>query len=198
VIVIRGVLMNLLRPVRLALAKRPWIHWLVVSALAAAVGLGVHTRLAAVDRAREEWGDRRTVWVAAQDVAPGEPLDVVRRTLPLGAVPPRAVDDVEPGIIARQHVTAGEPITAVDLVLGVGPAAAADEGSVVVPVSDPFVSSAPVGVRVAIYAEGLVLAPSARIVAVDGDVVFVAVDEADGPIVAAAAQLRTASIVFTR
>lgn len=190
--------MNILRPVRLALAKRPWLHWAVVSALAAAVGVGVHSRLAAVDEAKQQWGDRRTVWVAARDLVPGDPLDAVARSLPLVAVPAGVVDEVEPGTTARQHVTAGEPITFVDLVVGTGPAAAADDGTVVVPISDPFVSIAPVGADVAVYAEGLVLAAAARVVEVADDVVFVAVDEADGPLVAAAAQLRTASIVFTR
>ena len=72
------------------------------------------------------------------------------------------------------------------------------DGEVVVPVSDPLLTTAPVGVSVSVYAEGLVLAADAHVVEVVGGVIFVAVDKSDGPIVAAAAQLRTASIVFTR
>ena len=93
-------------------------------------------------------------------------------------------------------MTVGEVITAADLAIGPGPAAAADSGQVVVPVSDPLVVAPPIGATVRVYSDGLVLAADARIVDVVDDVVYVAVDERDGPAVAAAAQFRQASIVF--
>jgi hypothetical protein len=53
-----------------------------------------------------------------------------------------------------------------------------------------------VGLDVTIYSDGLVLADEARIVQVDGSVVFVEVEATDAPMVAAAAQTRQASIAF--
>ena len=44
------------------------------------------------------------------------------------------------------------------------------------PVSDPLLTEPPIGVDVAIYSDGLVLADDARIVHVDGPVVFVEVN----------------------
>ncbi|MGA9275322.1 hypothetical protein, partial [Ilumatobacter sp.] len=85
-----------------------------------------------------------------------------------------------------------------DLTEGPGPAAGADPGEVVVPISDPLVAHPDVGLAVAVYSDGLVLASSARIVHVDDDVIFVAVPVDMAPTVAAAAQMRQASVTFIR
>lgn len=190
--------MHILRPVRLFLVRRPWAYWVVVLALGAAVGLGVNARLEAVDDAKRSWGDTSLVWVAAQDAAPGAIIVATRLELPLVAIPSSVVTDLAVDTIARQQVTRGEPITTADTTVGRGPAAGADDGEVVVPLSDPLLGSAPVGVDVSIYAEGIVLAAQARIVQIDDGVIFVAVSASEAPMVAAAAQLRTASVVFTR
>lgn len=197
-ITIGGALMNILRPLRLFFARRPWVYWAFVLVLAAGVAAGVRAQLVAVDDSKRLWADTRTIWVAADETPPGESIEAIHRELPLIAVPHNAVNELDVGTVARQHISAGEPIVIADVTVGRGPAAGARDGQVVVPISDPLLATAPVGVDVSIYADGLVLASDGLVVHVDNDVIFVAVDESDGPIVAAAAQLRSASIVFTR
>lgn len=186
--------------IRLALARRPWIRWLTVVAAAALAGWLILGQLQRVEDARQAWTEQRTVIVAAGDHAPGDLLDVEQRRLPAGAIPEAAVDDVEIGALARQRVSDGEVITVDDVTAGAGPAAAADDGEVVVAVTDPLLlaagSSLSVGLPVAIHSEGIVLAERARIVAIDGEVVFVALAGDEAPSVAAAAQMRLASIAF--
>lgn len=188
--------------VRLALARRPWLRWTVVAAIALAAGWNVHVRLDGVDDARSAWTDQRIVLVASGDHAPGDALVVESRTLPSAAIPPSALDELPAGAIVRQHVARGEVVTHADVASGDGPAAAAESGEVVVAVSDPLLATAmstvSVGLRVAIHSEGIVLAHDARVTAVDGDVVFVALHAEDATAVSAAAQLRIASIAFVR
>lgn len=188
--------------VRLVLARRPWLRWVVVMAIALAVGWNVKTRLDGVDDARSAWTDQRTVLVASLDHEPGDALVVESRILPAAASPRSALTVLPPGATVRQHVAHGEVVTETDVASGNGPAAAAESGEVVVAVSDPILSTAmstvSVGLRVSIHSEGIVLANDARITAVDGDVVFVALDVEDATAVSAAAQLRIASIAFVR
>lgn len=183
---------------RLALARRPWIRWGAIVAIALVVGATVHDRLERVDTARAAWTETRSVRVAAGDHLPGDVLMVDTIELPLAAIPASAAPDLDTGTVARQRIAEGEIVVAADVSNGGGPAATADDGTVVVPVSDPLVISTDVGVAVAIYSDGIVLAATGTVVHVDADVVFVAVDPADAPLVAAAAQSRSASIVFPR
>lgn len=182
--------------VRLFAARRPWLRWVVITALAAWCGFVVHGRLGSIEAARTEWSERITVPVAVNPARPGEPLEWDWRELPAIAVPDDVVHAVPDDPEARRHVGRGEILVDADLVDGPGPAGGADPGEVVVPVSDPLVSRPEVGVAVAVYADGLVLAPSARIVRVDADVVFVAVAADEAPMIAAAAQTRQASLAF--
>lgn len=186
--------------IRLALARRPWIRWLVVGATALGVGVLVLGQLRAVDDARRAWTDQRSVLVAARDHEPGDVLVVETRRLPVAAVPESALDIEQIGAVARQRVGAGEVVTAFDVTTGVGPASIAEGGDVVVAISDPLLADAgaslSVGLPVAVHSDGIVLAADSRIVAVDGPVVFVAVATADAASVSAAAQRRAASIAF--
>ena len=191
------------RRVRLSLVRRPWIRWLVIVAIAVWAGVLVNDRLSAVAEARDRWTDRTTVAIATHPHEPGDVLAVEWRSLPDVAVPPDAITraigreiGIDAASVVRQRVGAGEVVVRSDLAAGSGPAAGADTGDVVVPVSDPLVVAPEVGSAVAVYSEGIVLAASAQIVRVDADVVFVAVDAADAALVAAAAQTRQASIVF--
>ncbi len=187
---------------RLALARRPWIRWLAIAAAAVTAGWLVLGQLQAVEDARRSWTQQRTVFVATHDHAAGDPLVVEERDLPAAAVPASALDESPVGSVARQRIGVGEVVTAVDVVAGPGPAAAADEGDVVVAISDPLLQGAmanvSVGLQVAVHSEGIVLADEARIVAIDGDVVFVALNRGDAAIVSAAAQTRLASLAFPR
>ena len=184
--------------VRRFLARRPWIYWLVVGALAAAVGLGVRAQLVALADARADWADRREVWVADGDHEPGDAAVASLVELPEAAIPPSVIDEMPDPSILRHPVAAGEVLVAGDFVSGRGPAAGADDDTVVVPVADPLVTSAEIGLDVAVYSEGVVLAAEGRIVHTVDDIVYIAVHPADAPLVAAAAQTRTAAIVFTR
>ena len=188
--------------VRLALARRPWIRWLVIGAAAVAAGWLVLGQLQDVEAARRSWADQRTVLIASHDHSPGDPLMVEERRLPDAAVPTSALEESPAGGIARQRILAGEVVTTADVGGGAGPAAAADDNEVVVAISDPLLvgamSNLAVGLRVAVHSEGIVLAERARIVAIDGDVVFVALDPDEASLVSAAAQLRLASLAFLR
>ncbi len=187
---------------RLAMARRPWIRWLVIGVAASSAGWLVFGQLQDVETARRSWTDQRTVFVAAHDLAAGEPLVAEERRLPPAAIPASALTESPTGDLARQRIGAGEVITATDLADGVGPAAVAEDGEVVVAVSDPLLlaatASLSVGLHVAVHSEGVVLAERARIVAIDGEVVFVALDASDAPTVSAAAQARLASLAFLR
>lgn len=188
--------------IRLSIARRPWIRWLVISGIGVLAAWLVFGQLQQVDTARASWSEQREVWVAAIDHSPGDALVAERRTLPLVAISPAAADEIESGTTARQHVRRGEVIVDADLTVASGPAAGADTGQVVVPISDPLLTLASshlsIGVKVAILSEGIELANNAHIAAIDGDVIFVAVRADSAASVAAAAQMRLASIVFPR
>jgi len=184
------------RNVRLVLARRPWIRWLTVGAVAAAAGASVHAQLQSLDAARAQWTDQQRVPVATATLSPGDVLVWEWRSIPVVGVPDAVALSIPDGVVARQHLGTGEIIVDADMSVGDGPAAGATAGHVVVPVSDPLVTGPAVGLDVTIYSDGLVLADEARIVQVDGSVVFVEVEATDAPMVAAAAQTRQASIAF--
>lgn len=186
--------------IRLALARRPWIRWLAICSVALAASWTVHTQMRRVDDARSLWTDQRIVHVAATDIDPGDELRTEERTLPEAAIPRTALATVPGGAVSRQYIASGEVLTEADVVVGAGPAASADPGLVVVAVSDPLLADASsivsIGLRVQVHSDGLVLADRATVTAVEGDVVFVAIEVADAPLVSAAAQDRRASIAF--
>lgn len=193
---------RVLPALRLALARSPWIRWLVIAAAAMTSGWLVLGQLQAVEEARQSWTQPRTVFVAVLDHAAGDVLVVEERSLPQAAVPSSALLEAPDASVARQRIGAGEVVTLADVASGSGPAAVADDDDVVVAISDPLLqgamSNVSVGLRVAVHSEGIVLAESARIVAIDGDVVFVALHRNDASTVSAAAQTRMASLAFLR
>ncbi len=187
---------------RLAAARRPWIRWLVIGVAASTAGWLVFGQLQDVETAHRSWTDQRTVFVAARDLAAGEPLMVEERRLPPAAIPASALTESPSGDLARQRIAVGEVITATDVADGMGPAAVAEDGEVVVAVTDPLLLGAmptlSIGLPVAVHSEGVVLAERARIVAIDGEVLFVSLDPSEAAAVSAAAQARLASLAFLR
>jgi hypothetical protein len=181
---------------RISAAQRPWIRWLLIAGLALAVGATVAAQFERMEQARTSWGETVTVFIARRDLAPGEPLAIEKVELPAVAVPASALSTLPADATARQRIATGEVVVAGDVTEGVGPAGRAARGTVVVAVRDPLVVTAPLGARVAVFADGIVLAASAEVVHLDADVVYVAVAESEGPTVAAAAQQQAASIVF--
>lgn len=181
---------------RLFLARRPWVRWLIVVGIAAVAALAVHAQMEALEAARASWSDPVRVPIALEPSNPGDPLAWEWREVPAAVVPDAVATSTPDDAIARSSIGRGEIVTVGDLTMGSGPAAGADPGEVVVPVRDALVVRPDVGLDVAVYSDGLVLAQAARIVQVDEEVVFVAVAADAAPVVAAAAQTDQASIVF--
>ncbi|HUS43923.1 MAG TPA: hypothetical protein VMY16_14760 [Ilumatobacteraceae bacterium] len=181
---------------RLVLARRPWIYWLVVAALAGVAALTVYGQMASIATARDRWGTTRTVLVASRSHEPGDPIDAEPVALPLAALPEGTLEKIPHGAVVRQRLAIGEVLTDLDLSSRTGPAALAEPGTIVVAVSDPLARSVDAGLAVKVSADGVLLAEAAMVTGVVDDVVFVAVNERDGPIVAAAAQQGIASLLY--
>ena len=188
--------MHVVARARLVLARRPWVYWAVVAALASALAVTVDARLTSLDEARRNWGSTRTVLVAERPLEPGDPLDVSPVALPVAAIPPGALDDVPVGARLHQRVAVGEVLTELDLTVVAGPAARAPTGTVVVALTDPLGRGVSIGLKVQVAADGLVIAESATVVEVIDDVIFVAVDASAAPTVAVAAQQGIASLLY--
>ncbi len=188
--------MHVVARARLAVARRPWLYWAVVSVLVAAIALVVHAQMASLDAARQAWGETRQVLVAAGPLEPGDRISSRTVDLPIALVPVGALDVVATDALARQRLAPGEVLTELDVTDQPGPAALAADGTVVVGLSDPLSRGVAIGLVVRVTADGLVLAETATVVDVDGDVTFVAVDASDGAAVAAAAQQGIASLLY--
>jgi hypothetical protein len=181
---------------RLVLARRPWLYWAVVGTLATGLATGVHDRLAALERARHDWGATRSVLVAERTLGPGDPAEVRAVELPIALVPPDAVSALDEPVRLRQRIGEGEVLTVFDITVAAGPAGRAPAGTVVVALSDPLSGGIGIGLPVQVAADGLVIAESATVVETIGDVVFLAVAPSEGPMVAAAAHQGTASLLY--
>lgn len=167
---------------RIFLARHRWVYWALVITLATTAAALVQQRVAEMDRARARWTSTRPVWVAAVDLDADDDLDVRRTILPEVAVPPSAVTEIPRGAVLRHGVAAGEIIVAGDLVDA--PVQRADTTAVVARLPRPMGPDLDVGGAVRVVADGIVVAARGRVVDVSEDVVLIAVDEVDGPIVA--------------
>jgi len=188
--------MHIVVRARRVLAVHPWIHWAVCIALATAAAVATHGYVARLDAERRSWGTTRQVWVAAADVAAGQPVRAIAADVPVALVPPGAVDEPPGDSLARQRVTDGEIVVGADLTAAPGPAALAAPDTVVVGLVDPLARNAAVGLHVQIAAEGVVLTESAEVVGLSDDVILIAVATRDGPVVASAAHDGLASVLF--
>jgi Flp pilus assembly protein CpaB len=163
--------------VRLFVARRPLLHWILIGLAAALTAAFVHSRTAAAEQARAQWGAQRTVVVATRDLPAGHrvgPGDVRHQRWPVALVPRDARASVDEGAVIANSITAGQPVLGRDLGRGdVGPVAAtlaAGRRAVTIPVGDlspPVV----VGDRVDLVAAGG--GPGAAVVARGAPVVQV-------------------------
>lgn len=112
--------MSLFPRLRLALAMRPWLYWLLVCVCAAAVWLGVASAQQRVAAARAEWGATRRVWVIDHDVAAGEQLRATPVDYPQAVLPASAAVSLPDNALASRPISAGEVLVAAD-VAGDGP-----------------------------------------------------------------------------
>lgn len=176
--------------IRSFLARHRAVHWVIVGSIALATAAILATQSAALERQRRSWGEARTVWVAATDLAPGDPVVTRAVSAPRALVAPSAVVDDPMGLIARRSRGAGEMLVLADV-------GAADD---LVPVGWRLVavaaddSTLPVtpGARVDVMASGTVLARDGLVIATGPASVTVAVPAAAAPAVAAAALERLA------
>lgn len=88
-------------------------YWLLVSALAVAVGALVAHAQHRAHAASTAWGTSRTVLVATHPIRAGQPISAAVRAQrwPQALVPSGSVADVRPGDVAAADLTTGSPIT---------------------------------------------------------------------------------------
>jgi hypothetical protein len=188
--------MHVAASARLVLARRPWIYWAVVVALAGLGAAAVHGEMASIAAERGRWGATRVVMVARHQLEPGDQIAADLVALPVAVIPERALEQAPTDARVRQRVAAGEVLTDLDVTGRDGPAAIAERGTVVVALSDPLAREVVAGLRVQVAADGLVIAGRATVTGVVDDVVFVAVATGEAPAVAAAAQRGIASLLY--
>lgn len=188
--------MHVAAQARQFLARHPWVYWTAVLSLAAVVALALYRQSSQLEQARDQWQATRTVLVADINLAPGDPIDASKRTLPLAAIPESALAEIPARSRLRQRVASGEVLVATDITQIPGPAARAAPGTIVVALTDPLSREVTVGLQVQIVAEGIVLAAEAIVVETIDDVIFIAVAEHEAPNVAAAAQAGLAALIY--
>lgn len=108
--------MWLLPRLRLALARRPWLYWLVVAVCGAILWLQWSRVHDAAEGARRSWGATRAVAVSVDSGHPGEPLHIELRDYPDAVVPRDALTQVPAGALAARPVSAGAMLVPQDLV----------------------------------------------------------------------------------
>jgi hypothetical protein len=180
--------LNPLARARHVLARRPWLYWVAVVALAAGAALAAGHAAASVDDARRQWGATRDVVVATADLAPGDPLAgrVELSSRPGPMIPSGAVTTVEPTARARQHVSTGEILVRPDIAAAGSPQDLIPAGWTAVAVAEAVPSGAHVGDAVSAASGGAVLAEHGVVVGRSAEVVLVAVPTAEAAQVAAA------------
>lgn len=184
--------MHLLARVRLELARRPWIYWLTIAVLGAIVTLGVSRAMGRVDAARRAWGEPATVWIAATDIEPGEPIVAKRSVVPRAVVPSRATTEDPDRSVARQRIAGGAIVTAFD-VAAAGPAGLVPDGWVAIAVA--ATGDFGVGDRVTVFAADVSLGDGVVVARTDTDV-MVAVPVAAAGDLAASVLAGTAVIAL--
>jgi hypothetical protein len=173
------------------LLRRPAVSWGAAGALALVAGTIVADTTADAARLRDGYGTAREVLVTDTEVAAGDLLapTVVRRSLPLAAIPDDALDAIDATATAIAPISAGAVLTRQDIAGagGLGP----DEAAVAVPAGPAVPSTEPgTAVWVVIAADpfaavdaGLV---AGRVLATTDETVTVVVAVADLATVSAA------------
>jgi len=182
---------------RTLLARRPWIWWLGVALIAAALAASVAASVGRLDAARRTWGETASVVVAARDIAAGEPLVGESVELPLALIPATSMTVVPPGSVAVQRLARGEVVVEADITRSSGPAAFLPDGWVAIAVEVPTTSYFGVGDPAVVLGDGATLAPRAIIAGVDDGRVVVGVPAEVAPAVAAALVEHTAVVALS-
>jgi hypothetical protein len=186
--------------VRRLLARRPWIYWLTVAAVAAGCAIATASVLDGVDDERARWGDSATVLVAERDVAAGEPLAglLTERRYPIAMIPPGAVTSLDAEAAARHRLGVGEILVDVDVAATTAPRSLIPRGWLAVAIAEGVASGAVVGDHVVVASEGIRLAHDALVVGHGDGVTIVAVPDDEAPAVAAASSSPAAVALLLR
>lgn len=179
--------MNLAAQVRWQIARRPWLYWTAVAAVAL-VGAGVaRDAERRAERERERWGRTVEVVVATTPLRAGAPLrDLAVRAHPIAVVPDGAVRRLPETGVVRRDVRAGQVLTEDDLA-GDGPLALVPDGHVAVAVTERVPSGVRPGQRVSVTHDGLSLTDEGLAVGRHDVSVLIAVPDRVAAAVAAAA-----------
>jgi hypothetical protein len=125
------------------LLRRPIVSWGIAGALALVAGTVVADTTTEAARLRDGYGASREVLITDVQVASGELLApaLVRRSLPVAAIPDDALDTIEPSATATAPISAGAVLTRQDVAGagGLGP----DEAAVAVPIGPAVPSTEP-------------------------------------------------------
>ncbi len=158
------------------IALHPSVWWIMVALVAAMMSWSIHQRLAAVDLARDRWGDQIEVVVADRAFEPGDPITVHTMTVPAALVPDQAISDPSDAdhSIARGPIDEGTIITW-SLITPAGPLALVPPEWRVVAVVESPSSGATTGERVDLVHEGVLLAADAIVIGDHEDATLVAV-----------------------
>ena len=203
---------------RVFMARRPWLHWILVALLAAGIGAIVAAELADVRRQRDSWGKTIDVIVAERDVSPGEPMvgAFVVRTVPVGLAPSTVLTGVPGAATATQEISRGEMIVEADIapersqlallpphwlaIRVVGESAQAASVSPMPSTAEQAQAQAQamfiVGDAAAVLADGAIIAPDAIVLAVESGVVVIGVPSDVAAAVARAVSQRSAVIAL--
>lgn len=177
--------------IRILLARRPLLYWLVVCAVALAVAMAVHGAVARAEQQRNSWGVVVSVVVAQRQVAPGESLTgaVSTRKIPQALVPVTAVRSLPGQALARQRIAAGEVLVGLDIAPDSGPLTLLPLGWLAIGIDETNADRFHIGDSAALLAGGAIIAPAAVVVQVlDGSVVVGVPSAAAGAVADAANQ----------
>jgi hypothetical protein len=176
------------------LARHPRVAWTLVCCCLIGAAWSFVARHHALAQTRAQWGRLRPVWVASHHIAPGEPIVAIRRDYPEAMVPDDALTTSPGAATARQTITDGEVLVAAD-VDGSGLSVTVGDGSLAfsIPLFGGFVGD--VGDRLAVLADGMLLA-NGTVVAVTADAVVVSVPIDAGGAVSAAVERGTVVVAI--
>ena len=191
---------------RMLLARRPWMYWLLVGAITLAIAAAVAAAMGDVRRQRDAWGHATTVFVTTRDVAIGERLTgaVTARDVPTAVVPQAALTELPAVATATQRLTAGEIVVDIDVADEEAPLALVPDGwlAIDVPRTDEPLDAGralfDIGDSAIVLADGSIVAEQAIVVDVAGDRLAVAVPRDVAAHVAQAANQRIAVLALGR
>ncbi len=180
--------------IRSWLVRHPRLVWCAAAVAAATAAWGVAGAVGSLEEARRQWGDTVTVWVAARDLAPGDTIEAAPHQHPRAVVAAASLGRDPTGLIALQHIAAGEPVMGADVGRSGLELLPADWRGVAVTTADGALDLTP-GQRVDVVASGQLLADEAVVIAATDTSVTVGVPREVAASVADAALRQEVSLV---